>query len=239
MAESESYVREGNSAFLVHPEYQGAVTEEWFDPEYWGRQATPVDRGGRGGAWFLHAASGPLVLRHYRRGGLVARFVESSYVYRSEEKVRSFAEFRLLARLVQLGFPVPRPVAAWYRKTSPKQYRAAIIIERIEAAKPLADLIDTLSPGGWEVLGQVIKNFHDAGVRHADLNCFNVLVSQGNFYLIDFDKGKIVGANESSGWKNSNLRRFARSLHKVAGVEAQDITWRSFMKGYNGSQPVE
>ena len=81
-----------------------------------------------------------------------------------------------------------------------------------------------------------LRRFHDAGVKHADLNCFNVLVRGNEFFLIDFDKGQIVQSPASAGWKSANLERFARSLRKLAGAKTQERVWYFLMNGYNGSQ---
>lgn len=220
---------------LVHPDYRGRITAHWFDPAYWGQSARPVSSGGRGGAWFLLAGEDRLVLREYRRGGLMAKVSQSSYGYTCESEVRSFAEFRLLKQLVYLALPVPRPVAAWYQKLSPIQYRAAIIIEQLENTTPLADLLETLDNQAWFLLGETIRQFHDSGVMHADLNCFNILVRDDHFFLIDFDKGAIKPANSASGWKDQNLARLHRSLVKVSGGEPlfPQQGWQSFLAGYS------
>lgn len=236
MAESEIYLRENGSRLLVHPDYRNEVTGAWFNPGYWGDRARPVSSGGRGGAWFITAGSQKVVLREYLRGGLIAKISRKAYVFTGESAVRSFAEFRLLNQLVGMALPVPRPVAAWYRKTSLLRYQAALIIEKLERTTPLAELITSLDDGAWQRLGGTVRRFHDAGVRHADLNCFNVLVRDGEFFLIDFDKGRIIDGNASARWKAANLERFARSLRKVAGEAAQARVWEPFMHGYHGSQ---
>lgn len=235
MAESEICKRENNSFFLVNPDFRGDVTADWFAPEYWGSNAAPVGSGGRGGAWFINAHGQQLVLRKYLRGGLASRVSRKTYAYTNEHSVRSFSEFRVLSRLISLSLPVPAPIAAWYRKVSPLQYQAAIIVERIQSAMPLADRIGALNDADWHVLGQTIRRFHDAGVRHADLNCFNVLVVERDFFLIDFDKGCIIPPSSRSPWKNDNLNRFARSLKKVAGDAVLNQVWGTFLNGYEGS----
>ena len=218
---------------LIHPDYQGRVTEDWFNADFWGDQARPVSSGGRGGAWFLQAGDDRLVLREYRRGGLMAKFVRYAYAFTREANVRSFAEFRLLNTLLGQGLPVPRPVAAWYRKMSPIQYRAAIIIERLENTSPLADLVSELDDEAWASIGKTIRRFHDAGVMHADLNCFNVLVRGKEYFLIDFDKSRLITGSAPARWKEANLDRFSRSLVKVAGEDARAKVWSNFMNGYN------
>ncbi|KAA1171621.1 3-deoxy-D-manno-octulosonic acid kinase [Marinobacter salinexigens] len=238
MADSEIIERHKGSALLVHPDYRGRVTAEWFSAEYWGDCARPVSSGGRGGAWFIEAGEVSLVLREYRRGGLAARISRKTYAYTKEAEVRSFSEFRLLDQLYRMGLPVPKPVGAWYRKRSPVQYQASIIIERLNDTVPLAELLEDLDLKDWTALGQVIRRFHDAGVRHADLNCFNVLVRGNVYYLIDFDKGSIVPPGSPLDWKSRNLERFARSIRKVAGDAVQARVWEPFMTGYNGSHSV-
>lgn len=235
MAESEIFKRENSSFFLVNPDFRGAVTPGWFVPEFWGSKAAPVGSGGRGGAWFINTHGQQLVLRKYLRGGIASRVSRKTYTYTGEHNVRSFSEFRVLSRLISLSLPVPAPIAAWYQKVSPLQYQAAIIVERIRGAIPLADLIDALNSADWRALGHTIRRFHDAGVRHADLNCFNVLVVERDFFLIDFDKGCIMPPGSRSKWKVDNLNRFARSLRKVAGDAALNQVWDTFLNGYEGS----
>ncbi len=235
MVESEVIEREKSSALLIHPDYEGRVTIDWFDPKCRRGLAQPVTSGGRGGAWFIDAGDSRLVLREYRRGGLAAKLSQNVYAYTREQDVRSFSEFRLLNRLKGMGLPVPKAVAAWYRKLSPLHYRASIIIERLDDSLPLAELLADLREADWYELGQTIRCFHDAGVRHADLNCFNVLVKAGDFYLIDFDKGQIMSPGASISWKHANLERLARSLTKIADKALQRAVWGSFMDGYNGS----
>lgn len=232
---SELCIRNDHNALLVQAEFRNKVSVDWFNPLYWGRNAVPVTSGGRGGAWFLHIDGGDYVLREYRRGGLTSRVLLRTYAFAGEDRVRSVMEFRILMTLFAQGFPVPRPVAAYYLKLPALRYRAAIIIERLADTTPLAELIDTRSDADWHRLGQLVRRFHDANVRHADLNCFNVLVRGSEFFLIDFDKGCIMPASKSSRWKNGNLKRFARSIKKIAGEQVLNKVWSAFEQGYKGS----
>jgi 3-deoxy-D-manno-octulosonic acid kinase len=233
MVESEICIRKQGAMMLVHPAYAGRVSEDWFDAGFWGDDAGPVSSGGRGGAWFIGSGGDRLVLRQYLRGGWVARIARRGYVYTRESRVRSFSEFRLLHRLADMGLPAPAPVAAWYRKTCPVQYRAAIIVERLEDTTPLAELVPDLDSQGWANVGATIRQFHEARVMHADLNCFNVLVRGGECFLIDFDKSRIMSERAGDGWKVANLERFSRSLVKIGGEDARRRAWDSFMNGYN------
>lgn len=227
------------SALLVHPDYQGQVSPHWFDPAFWGEQSSPVSSGGRGNAWFLLPMNAPaMVLRWYRRGGLVARLTRFSYVFTGLERGRAFTEFRMLNTLFEQGFPVPQPVAARIQRHHGVLYRGAIITCLIEDAVPLADRFDSLSPDDWQKLGTVIRQFHDAGVFHADLNCFNILLQDDRFFLIDFDKGRLLSATGSGRWQQANLRRLVRSLEKIAGKAAVASIWTWVLEGYQRSHPL-
>jgi 3-deoxy-D-manno-octulosonic acid kinase len=198
---------------LINPAFPD-VTEAWFDPEYWGEQARPVDAGGRGGARFVDAGGKSLVLRQYRRGGLVSKVSERHYLFTGHKQVRSVAEFELLKDLYDLDLPVPQPVAAWYERKGPF-YQAAIIVERIPGAVTLGSIWRVLPEETWAEIGRIIRRFHDAGVFHADLNCFNILLVGKAIYLIDFDRGKLQrSGGMTNRSKHANLQRLRRSLSK-------------------------
>lgn len=239
MANSFDIVRVGDFAYISHQQYANAVTPGWFDPKTWGDAAERVASGGRGGAWFIETADLSAVLRKYLRGGFVARFCESAYVYCGENRVRSFAEFRLLLTLYNAGFPVPKPIAACYQRSAFVGYRGAILVERLRGSMPLAGCIGQLSADRWRVLGSTLRRFHTAGVRHADLNCFNILVRDDGFYLIDFDKGTIrERAKPDAAWKTANLARLRRSLGRLdwpEGAANLEAKWVALMQGYQGA----
>ncbi len=214
MAESEVYLPGPQSALLSCGSIEAAAQPDWFDPDWWGDRATAVSEGGRGGAWFIRQDEGDWVLRHYRRGGLPARVSERSYLFVSERRCRSFAEFRLLRRLQGLGLPVPEPVAAYYRKSSPWLYQAAILVQRIPGAEPLPASVRVREERLWQQVGQMIRQFHDAGLDHVDLNVDNILVVGERVYLIDFDRCRLRTQGARNGWRERNLSRLKRSVDK-------------------------
>ena len=70
-----------------------------FDPDYWaarGELGRCVRRPRFGLVRRIDRP--PWVLRHYRRGGFIARISQDRYWWSGEDRVRSFAEWRLLAR---------------------------------------------------------------------------------------------------------------------------------------------
>jgi 3-deoxy-D-manno-octulosonic acid kinase len=191
---------------------------------------------GRGSAWFIaapHPGGGATVLRHYRRGGWIARWVADRYLWRGEEATRCFRELRLLAAIEAAGLPAARPVAARYQRAGPG-YRADLLTLAIPGAQPLAArLRDGLPPALWRSIGATIRDFHDAGVCHADLNARNVLLDAGDgVHLIDFDRGALAGAGR---WREANLVRLRRSLLKLGGPgtgSADPAGWAELVAGY-------
>jgi len=231
----------GKSLLLVSPEYEG-VTPSWFSPGFWGGQAKPVTSGGRGGAWFIDAEPANLVLRHYRRGGLMAKLAEKTYLFSSFERARSLAEFRLLVKLRSLGLTVPEPIAAIVWKYRVFWYQAAIVVKRIPGAVTFADSPSLGDEDVWRKLGQVTRQFHDQGLDHVDLNCDNVLVTGDQVYLIDFDRCRLVtesvtGTNAT--WKQGNLNRLHRSIEKRCTSltsEQRRTYWDILLQAYGHSQ---
>ena len=94
------------------------AAESLFDPGFWRRRGELIAvTGGRGSAWFIASGAQQWALRHFRRGGFMARLWQDGYVWAGEERVRAFAEWRLLQALWQQGLPVPQPVAARYDRS--------------------------------------------------------------------------------------------------------------------------
>jgi 3-deoxy-D-manno-octulosonic acid kinase len=195
---------------------------ELLDPGHYGAAASAVAAGGRGAAWFVRGEAGEAVLRHYRRGGLVARLGRERYTWLGEARVRSLAEFRLLGELHREGLPVPAPLVAGYWRRG-WGYDAAILVERIAGARPLSQWLQgDADAAPWEAVGDMLARFHLAGIDHADLNADNVLVdAQGQPWLIDFDR--CARRRTGGGWRERNLRRLERSLGKLARGDGR---WR-------------
>jgi 3-deoxy-D-manno-octulosonic acid kinase len=211
--------------------YDGALVAEpgeWlFDAADERLRAEPVGAGGRKAAWFVQGSFGRAVLRRYRRGGLAARLSADRYLWAGAEATRSFAEFGLLHFMHGLGLPVPRPIAAAYWHSG-ASYRAAILVERLEDTRPLAQMLDTASP---VEVATAIFAMHEAGVWHADLNAYNILLDpQGKAWLIDFDKGR-VRPLLSAERRRGNLLRLRRSLVKVA-AERGMLWWDELNRAY-------
>ncbi|MBN8738186.1 MAG: hypothetical protein BGP24_03270 [Lysobacterales bacterium 69-70] len=213
----------GASAILCDASIAAQVGDDWFDPAYW---RTAAVAGGRGAAWRVQTPAGEAVLRHFRRGGRIARVLGDRYVWAGADQARPFVEFRLLQRLQALGLPVPQPLAARYRRERLLFYRADLLTRLIPDATTLAEGLAQrrVDAAAMRRVGATIARFHAAGAYHADLNAHNVLFagdpspdSAGSqVYLIDFDRGELRVQHQ--GWPQENLSRLHRSLHKIGAA---------------------
>jgi 3-deoxy-D-manno-octulosonic acid kinase len=201
------------------------VDSLWFSPAHWSeRDALRSQAGGRGGVAVIETPAGEAVLRHYRRGGMVARIFGDRYLFTGRRHTRSVREFRLLAELERRGLPVSPPLASRYVRYW-LRYSADLITLRIPDAATLAE---RLNDGAFNVtlagkVGELIARFHREGAWHADLNAHNILVNPQGLYLIDFDRGRL--RRPAAHWRRANLARLKRSLIKIGARDAGGDTF--------------
>ena len=96
--------------------------------------------GGRGNTMFVGNVPRQFVLRQYIRGGMIGKFVRDHYFWTGERNTRSFAEWRILAKMAEHDLRVPRPAAARYSRHG-TFYTAEILTVRIPGVRPLSEVI--------------------------------------------------------------------------------------------------
>lgn len=226
-------------AMLHDADLLGASADPaWLDPAHWqGRGGVSRPAGGRGSALRVETPAGAAILRHYRRGGFIARFNRDRYWWQGEAATRPFREFALLQDMRERGLPVPEPLAAGYRRSGP-WYRGDLMTREIAGASTLAQRIAaTPSDIDWVLAGRTIARFHASGFPHPDLNAHNLLFAPDGCHLVDFDRG--APASPAPAWIAANLARLRRSLDKlgaharVAGFES--IHWPALCAAHAGA----
>ncbi len=224
------------------PDRLAEVSAASFEPASHPSATTLATGSGRGQAHLVSAAAGgmPLqfVLRHYRRGGLMAKISHDRFWQTAPHQSRAMQEFSLLRLMRSWGLPVPRPIAARHQPQG-LFYRADIVVEMIPGSRNLAQLLSErrLSEAEWRAVGQAIRQLHDRQVFHSDLNCHNLLLDQaGRAWVVDFDK---CGVRGGEAWKKQNLERLLRSLRKESKrskrSEWSEKTWEYLIHGYKHS----
>lgn len=228
----------GNQHILYDADAIEEASAELFDAERLRRRGALTGAAqGRGATHFVTLPGAEAVLRHYRRGGMVARFNEDRYLWQGLSATRPWREWLLLAQLQRLQLPAPAPLAARVVRHG-LWYRADLLTRRIGTAGSLAQRLrdQALSPMLWSRIGACIRRFHDAAVFHADLNAHNILLdASDHVYLIDFDRGEMRSANAV--WREANLKRLRRSLDKLTalhpGFAFDTAAWSALCSGYN------
>lgn len=228
--------QQGGHHYLYDADRISDIESGHFQPAWWEQQQKLQGQAhGRGAVAFIDAGETGWVLRHYRRGGLVAKLITDHYLWLGLEQSRAFREWRLLAQLRARELPVPAPVAAHVVR-SWAGYRADLITVRIADAQTLAQqlLQQRLPPVQWQELGTLVARFHAEGVYHHDLNAHNIMLgADGCFWLIDFDKGRL---RKPGAWQKANCSRLLRSLNKLGststGFHFTSADWQAFLGGY-------
>ncbi|GAA3543860.1 3-deoxy-D-manno-octulosonic acid kinase [Zobellella aerophila] len=229
----------GSEIIWYDPECFDDFERDYFEIDYWReRDAIRGKAVGRNTTWFVEDGAGHKVLRHYYRGGLIGRVMEDTFLHVAESKSRAMAEFTVLAKLYRRGLPVPRPCAARMMRSN-LVYRADIILERIGNARDLVAILQEqpLKAAQWRNIGKMIRQFHQAGLYHADLNSHNVLLDdQGKGWLIDFDKCHF---RQPGSWARENMDRLLRSFRKEVslhpGFQWDEADWQILLDGYKAS----
>jgi 3-deoxy-D-manno-octulosonic acid kinase len=193
--------------------------------------------GGRGGAWRLELAGGlRVVVRRYRRGGLVARVVADRYV---GTRPRPLRELAVTAEARRRGVSAPEVLAA--RVDGGLVYRGALVTLEVPGARTLIDALrDAAGADARCALaadaGRAVAALHAAGVYHADLNLTNILVrpAGGDAVLVDFDRARLRRGSLGARARRRNLARLRRSLAKLDphGVVGGADVRRAFAAAY-------
>ena len=227
--------RDGNEWLLHDGAWGPSLPRALFEPgELERRGWLRGTSAGRRQAWFLEYAEQNMVLRHYWRGGLMAKLSHDRYLWNGVERSRPFREWRLLTALRALRLPVPRPVAARLQRRG-LHWRGDLLTVRIPDATPLDELVRSQRDDSalWRRVGATIAHFHTTGAWHADLNVRNILVdAPGTVWLIDWDRGRLGVHRQRS--HSANLARLHRSLRKWPQLaHGAREGWPELLMGYH------
>ena len=158
---------------------------------------------GRGGVRRL----GEVVVRPYRRGGLVAKV--NAKVYASPARFRQ--ELAIHRALWEAGFPTVEPLGlAWRRAGWGVE---GLYLTRAAEARPW--------PGDWAApvrddLMKALAALSDWGLFAPDLNATNVLWGPSGLVLLDWDRAAFVDGDLRPRYR----ARLARSLAKLGAPDA-------------------
>lgn len=212
-----------------------------------GSGLSPSGHGGRAGLLRLKAPQGPLLVRRYRKGGLLRGLRRSAFLGR----IRPLDELVLTRRLHALGIAVPEVVGCAVRRSAGGWQGALLVCEVAQAVDLEAWLYGTPTPPApphlkaplpavvLERAGRAVRRLHDAGVSHADLHPKNLLLTPGGRVLVlDLDKARAYEEPLREEERLGNLARLGRSIekHRMRGMRAGRREALRFLTGYAGDR---
>ncbi|MBN2311981.1 MAG: hypothetical protein JXR94_23590 [Candidatus Hydrogenedentes bacterium] len=197
---------ENRKTALVRDEWRLELAAALLD----GTGCAPAGKTGRGEVARFEFTGGTGIVRKCRRGGIIRHFIKDAYLFSN----RPLRELMVHEYLYEQGFAVPEPLGvAWERRGL--VFRGSIATREVEGV----NLLDYL--GGapespeftLERTGKLIREMHDLGVVHADLQVRNILIGPVHPYIIDFDKAQ-RRTTVSHTQRVRNLLRLRRSFDK-------------------------
>jgi 3-deoxy-D-manno-octulosonic acid kinase len=172
---------------------------------------------------------GAVVVKHYKRGGLLGRLVRDRYL--KWGKSRSQLEFEFLQKARELGINAPQPLL--FASRGRLIYRAWLVTSEIKKPLSLARLSVDDELRTRQVMASVIEQISrlmDNRIMHVDLHPGNVVVdSQDQVFLLDFDKGKIHRGNKIK-LRDRYIKRWQRAVSKHGLPEYLTEMLRSGLK---------
>ena len=221
--EFESYrfeTRKGQHALALDDE-----SDAVFNALFEGENCTEASDVGRAAVAFFPLGEGEGVLRHYKRGGWMASSLGDCYFGN-----RMRAEFTVLQAYYEAGGNVPQPLGVLWEKRGPL-YRGAIATRRLMGETLLCFLSEFHKDGPEAVLreaGAAVRQMHDYGVWHADLQVKNLMVAHESVWVIDFDNAKKKDCLSDVA-RAQNLLRLRRSFEKH---QLALDNFATFLEGY-------
>jgi hypothetical protein len=156
---------------------------------------------------------GPVVIKHYTRGGLISYFNRDKYLF--SKKSRGEMELNTLTSAIQAGVNVPQPVG--YASRGSIFYQAWLITKEIENSKNFVEICLnekdralSLLPAICEDINKLIK----ISMHHVDLHPGNIVVDEFDKpFILDFDKACYFSGDKRTLAKKYK-QRWQRAINK-------------------------
>ncbi len=163
--------------------------------DFWARLEAIPGAKGRGGVGRLQIRGRDLVVRPYRRGGVLGVLLNDRYSH----SARARRELEVLHQLQMQGVSVVTPIAALAKKGL-AFWRLRLCTEWLPDAMTVPAFLAAFPDcrrQTAEAVGLVVRQAFAAGLRHPDLHLDNVLVrgtgQQVHAVLVDLDRARIAG----------------------------------------------
>jgi len=156
---------------------------------------------------------GPLIIKHYLRGGFISFFNKDTYFF--SKKSRSELEFNFLIIAMKAGVSVPTPVA--YANKGSFFYKTWLITKEIENSKNFVELCFNEKDKAVSLLPVICENIKRLiinSIHHIDLHPGNIIIDKSNKpFILDFDKTRYFSGDKRKLAKKYQ-QRWQRAIKK-------------------------
>jgi 3-deoxy-D-manno-octulosonic acid kinase len=221
---SFSLIEKGRVSLLLKEEYQNLLLAQGIDDlKTYLRKSSQTAHYLKGRTLHPSIPFGDgkrMVLRQYSHGGLLRAITGNLYFFGA----RSFRELALTEEIRSCGIPTTPTLGAIHHRVFFPFYQAYFLSLEVPLAVDLTQYFDqigahpcpeTISTKRKTIrsVGHLIRQFHQAGFFHGDLQLKNILVAGDQLLLIDFDRSYRKSAL-SRRERMKNLLRLNRSAEK-------------------------
>jgi 3-deoxy-D-manno-octulosonic acid kinase len=215
-------ISSGRRTALVHEAAGEALRTLLLTTHHGDAQDGVILAGGRGGTYRIRLDDGEVVvLRFYRRGGLVAHFLRDTYW---GWPPRPFVELAATAEARRRGVPVPEVLGARVDRLWNCSYRGALVTRHLPGTVTLWERFKGATDGEHRRrlsarAGYAVRTLCEAGIYHPDLNLNNCIVREKDgdieVFVVDFDRARVRKTSLGSMLRRRTLRRVERSARKL------------------------
>lgn len=140
-------------------------------------------------------------------------------------KSRTNREAKVLKKLADAGILVPKLI---------RKEDNTIIMENLQGEK-LRDAFEQDAEHWGVEIGKIIRKVHDLGIIHGDLTTSNIIVKDGQIYLIDFGLSFFSEKDEDKAVDLHLLEQAIESKHHRTASRALEAVH----KGYNDEEVLK
>lgn len=228
----------GRLTLIARADCAGDAMEAGLDePGGWQRRlAVPAGSTGRGATALLELPSGRTArIKRLCRGGWTAPLWRDRFVGAR----RALDNLRLPVEACRRGVATPAPLALLIERRRSGLVRAWLAVDEIASSTDLRSRLVSGRPPAeveFETVLRVVRDMHDRGVEHRDLNLGNLLIrGDGELaaFVVDLDRSRLHGGALGFGLRQRALRRLERSYVKACHPDpASDGIRRAFYAHY-------
>jgi predicted Ser/Thr protein kinase len=248
---SFSLIRKGRVSILLKEEYKNLLLAQGIDD-----LKTFLKKGSQAAHYLKGRTRHPaiplgdgerMVLRQYSHGGLLRAITGNLYCFGE----RSFRELALTEEIRSWGIPTIPTIGAIHHRSFFPFYQAYFLSLEVPLAVDLIQYFNGIKahPSRENIslkrktirsVGLLIRQFHQAGFFHGDLQLRNILVAGDQLLLIDFDRSyrkSTLSARE----RMKNLLRLNRSAEKWRRLGlpiTRTDRWRFFLTYAGDDQKI-